>query len=283
MVCVSLTSHDNCLSLCFFFSTIRRAAAFSNRFNYRRMSFASSYLFYKSVSWAVPLFLYAFWNGERLLPFTPTLPGRMSPFLFYACRIGYRVVSRGSYTHKRTRCISQWEAECRFFYLAAAAAKCSRDWVCVRCDREQADGLAPNIMLSLETVTFLLGAACLELHFTLSRRHALCSKPYRRRPNGRGKLFECAPNFPNVSLPSDANRPTGRFMYTAAYQRGFNHAAKFSASIVHDGVPDNRWAGRSLSWHDAVQIGSFILPWGVSHFMETPPPLRKEARMAVPY
>ncbi|CAN0038698.1 unnamed protein product [Pylaiella littoralis] len=33
------------------------------RFNYRRMSFASSYLFYKSVSWAVPLFLYAFWNG----------------------------------------------------------------------------------------------------------------------------------------------------------------------------------------------------------------------------
>ncbi|CAN0086312.1 unnamed protein product, partial [Laminaria digitata] len=27
------------------------------------MSFASSYLFYKSVSWAVPLFLYAFWNA----------------------------------------------------------------------------------------------------------------------------------------------------------------------------------------------------------------------------
>lgn len=35
------------------------------RFNYRRMSFASSYLFYKSVSWAVPLFLYAFWNGTK--------------------------------------------------------------------------------------------------------------------------------------------------------------------------------------------------------------------------
>ncbi|CAM9862190.1 unnamed protein product, partial [Choristocarpus tenellus] len=27
------------------------------------LSFASSYLFYKSVAWAVPLFLYAFWNG----------------------------------------------------------------------------------------------------------------------------------------------------------------------------------------------------------------------------
>ncbi|CAN0055849.1 unnamed protein product [Ectocarpus sp. 4 AP-2014] len=33
------------------------------RFNYRRMSFATSYLFYKSVSWAVPLFVYAFFNG----------------------------------------------------------------------------------------------------------------------------------------------------------------------------------------------------------------------------
>ncbi|CAM9636300.1 unnamed protein product [Ascophyllum nodosum] len=33
------------------------------RFNYRRMSFASSYLFYKSVMSAVPIFLYAFWNG----------------------------------------------------------------------------------------------------------------------------------------------------------------------------------------------------------------------------